>query len=117
MLPPLRRGIKTARMMVVVFRNRLRPGVDEQQYAEHVERMYRLALTMPGLVSSKDFTAADGERLSIIEFRSAEELEVWRRQSEHVAAQHQGRESYYSEYSVQVCEQRRQSRFSLETKA
>lgn len=103
-------------MMVVVFRNRLRPGV-EQEYSEHVQRMLQLALTMPGLISSKDFTADDGERLTIIEFRSAEELEAWRRQGEHLDAQQRGRDRYYSEYSIQVCEQRRESRFSLEKKA
>ncbi|HVY30274.1 MAG TPA: antibiotic biosynthesis monooxygenase [Polyangiaceae bacterium] len=97
-------------MMVVVFRNRLRPGV-EQEYGEHANRIYDLALKMPGLVSSKDFTAEDGERLTVIEFRSAEELEAWRAQSEHLAAQERGRQHYFSEYSLQVCELVRESRF------
>jgi heme-degrading monooxygenase HmoA len=97
-------------MKVVVFRNRLRPGV-EREYDEHAGRIYELALKMPGLVSSKDFTAEDGERLTIIEFRSAEELQAWRVQTEHAAAQERGRQHYYSEYSLQVCELERESRF------
>lgn len=97
-------------MMVVVFRNRLRPGV-EAEYEAHGGRIYELAQQMPGLLSTKDFTSADGERLTIVEFRSAEELEAWRVQTEHRAAQERGREHYYSEYSLQVCEQLRESRF------
>lgn len=97
-------------MMVVVFRNRLRPGV-EQEYGEHAERIYELALQMPGLVSSKDFVAEDGERLTLVEFGSAEELEAWRVQTEHQAAQERGRQHYYSEYSLQVCQELRASRF------
>lgn len=97
-------------MLVVVFRNRVRPGL-EQEYGEHAERVYQLALEMPGLVSSKDFTAEDGERLTIVEFRSAEELEAWRAQADHLAAQERGRQHYYSEYSLQVCQELRASRF------
>jgi heme-degrading monooxygenase HmoA len=97
-------------MFVVVFRNRLREGVDAE-YLAHAQRIYQLALTMPGLVSSKDFTADDGERLTIIEFCSQEELEAWRTQAEHLAAQQRGRDHYYTEYSLQVCEERRVSRF------
>ncbi len=100
-------------MMVVVFRNRLREGVDEA-YGERAQQIYELALQMPGLVSSKDFVAEDGERLAIIEFRSAEELEAWRVHGEHQVAQAQGRERFYTEYSLQVCELVRESRFKLE---
>jgi heme-degrading monooxygenase HmoA len=97
-------------MMVVVFRNRLREGV-EQEYGERGEQIYKLALQMPGLVSSKDFVAEDGERLAIIEFQSAEQLEAWRVQSEHQNAQREGRERFFSEYSLQVCSLVRESRF------
>jgi|SRR4051794_6082420 heme-degrading monooxygenase HmoA len=100
-------------MMVVVFRSRLRDGVD-QAYTERAEQIYQMALKMPGLVSSKDFVAQDGERLAIIEFRSAEELEAWRLHGEHQVAQSQGRERFFAEYSLQVCEQVRESRFKLE---
>jgi heme-degrading monooxygenase HmoA len=98
-------------MIVVVFRNRLREGV-ASEFEEHAGRIYEQALRMPGLLSSKDFVAEDGERVSIIEFRSAEELDAWRVQVDHVGAQRLGRERYYSEYSLQICELVRQSRFT-----
>lgn len=100
-------------MLVVVFRNRVRAGVEEE-YGAHAERVYQLAVEMPGFVSSKDFTADDGERLTVVEFRSAEELAAWRVQSEHLTAQQRGRDHYYTEYSLQVCQELRRSRFTRE---
>lgn len=99
--------------MVVLFRNRLREGV-EDAYGKRAEQIYELAAKMPGLVSSKDFVAEDGERLTIIEFSSAAELQAWRAHSEHQVAQAQGRERFFSEYSLHVCELVRESRFKLE---
>jgi hypothetical protein len=69
---------------------------------------------MPGLVSSKDFTADDGERVAIIEFASTAELEAWRDHLEHRTAQNEGRHLYYEQYSLQVCELVRESRFTRE---
>jgi len=97
-------------MRVVVFRNRLRAGLEER-FDAHAGQIYELALTMPGFVSSKDFVAEDGERLTVIEFDSAENLEGWRVQPDHHAAQGQGRDEYYDEYSLQVCELVRESKF------
>lgn len=96
--------------MVVVFRNRLREGV-ERDFGKHADGIYELALEMPGLIASKDFVAEDGGRLTVIEFRSAGELEAWRTQSQHLEAQQLGRDRYFSEYSLQVCSLVRESRF------
>jgi heme-degrading monooxygenase HmoA len=98
-------------MMVVVFRNRLRDGVEEEAGAR-AEQIYQLALGMPGLQSSKDFVSEDGERLTIVEFSSPEELAAWRNHHEHQAAQRQGREHFFEEYSLQVCQLVRESRFT-----
>ncbi len=98
-------------MKVVVFRNRLREGV-EAEYGARAQQIYELALGMPGLVSSKDFVAEDGERLTLVEFRSTEELGAWRAHAEHEAAQREGRARFYEEYSIQVCDLVREARFS-----
>ena len=39
-------------------------------------------------------------------------MRAWRTHPEHVAAQKLGREKYYSEFSLQICEVRRQSKFN-----
>jgi heme-degrading monooxygenase HmoA len=90
-------------MVVIVFRSKIREGVDLTPLGPVATRMYELASTMPGFVSYKDFTAADGENVSIVEFESFETLEAWRHHPEHVEAQRLGRDHYFSEYRIQVC--------------
>jgi len=100
-------------MIVTVFRSRLRPGVRDE-YVALANRMAELAATMPGYISHKGFFADDGERVTVVEFESEEGMRAWRMHPEHRAAQRKAREIYYSEYSLQVCELVRQSRFKLE---
>ena len=96
---------------VIVFRSRLRPGV-EAEYGAHADQMYELARTMPGMLSARDYAADDGERVSIIEFDSAENLRRWREHPDHVRAQDRGRLEWYSFYSIQICIVERSSEFS-----
>lgn len=90
-------------MFVIVFRSKLRPGVDPSPLEPVGIRMYELACAMPGFLSYKDFAAADGESASIVEFESLETLKAWRDHPEHVAAQQLGRDHYFAEYRIQVC--------------
>ena len=90
-------------MIVTVFRSRLRP--------EHVEEFSQLADAlgaeangMPGFISRKVFFAEDGERVTIIEFESEETHRAWAEHPAHRAAQKLGRERFYSEYSLQICQ-------------
>jgi heme-degrading monooxygenase HmoA len=103
-------------MIVTVFRSRLKPGVGEQ-YRAMVRRMVELAETMPGYVSHKDFTADDGERVTIVEFEHEEGQRVWRTDSEHMAAQRLARQQYYTEYHIQVCTLDRETRFKAQEAA
>jgi heme-degrading monooxygenase HmoA len=89
-------------VVVVVFRSRLKPGV-EQEIEALGARMYALAERMPGFVSYREYQAADGEGVAIVEFESAATLRAWREHPEHRAAQAQGRERFFSSYRIQVC--------------
>lgn len=95
---------------VIVFRSRLRPGV-EADYVPHAERMAERAVRAPGFAAAKDFVADDGERLALVEWESAEELARWRADAEHALAQEAGRTTYYAHYQIQVCAELRTSRF------
>lgn len=99
-------------MVVVVFRTRLKAGIDEQALTAMGERMYEIASGMPGFRSYKDFAAADGESVSIVEFESLETLIAWRNHPEHVVVQEQGRAVFFSDYQVQVCAPIRSYRFA-----
>ncbi|HEU5295791.1 MAG TPA: antibiotic biosynthesis monooxygenase [Burkholderiaceae bacterium] len=90
-------------MIVTVFRARVRAGADMAALGAVGERMYALATAMPGFVSYKDYAAADGESVTVVEFASEPELLAWRNHPEHRDAQERGRREFFAEYTIQVC--------------
>jgi len=103
-------------MIVTVFRSRLMPDAREE-YVALVDRMVELAATIPGYISHKGFFADDGERVTVVEFEHEKGMRAWRMHPEHRAAQKMARQVYYSEYSVQVCNVVRESKFKREERA
>jgi heme-degrading monooxygenase HmoA len=89
-------------MIVTVFRSRLAPEA-QSEYSQWAKRMSELAVAMPGYISHKLFVAQDGERLMLIEFESEESLRAWSTHPEHVQAKKLGRQRFFAEYRVQVC--------------
>jgi heme-degrading monooxygenase HmoA len=89
--------------VVTVFRSRVRPEATAEYEARAAE-MLDLAKTMPGLVDVKSFAADDGEHVTLATFTDAETQRAWREQADHRRAQRAGRDRFYAEYSVQVCE-------------
>ena len=100
-------------MIVTVFRSRLAPGLKDE-YVALANRMNEIAKTIPGYISHKGFFAEDGERVTVVEFEDEEAMRAWRMHPEHRAAQKLARERFYAEYSVQICEVKRESRFRHE---
>jgi len=98
-------------MVTIIFRSQLRNEGDEEFHAL-AARMLELARGMPGFVTYKVFVAEDGERCSLIEFETAEDLRAWREHPEHREAQRLGRERFYDAYVLQVSDSGRESRFS-----
>lgn len=76
--------------------------------------MSTLAAQVPGYVSHKGFVASDGERVTIVEFASEAGLRIWATHPEHVAAKRKGRDTFFSDYRVQVCEVVRDSEVSCQ---
>jgi heme-degrading monooxygenase HmoA len=97
-------------MVITVFRSRLRPE-NAAEFRQLADRMMTLARAMPGFRSYKVYTSDDGERCSIVEFDTHEQLLAWRNLPEHREAQRIGRERYYEEYTLHVTEPLRESRF------
>jgi heme-degrading monooxygenase HmoA len=63
------------------------------------------ARAMPGFLDFKSFSSPDGERIAVIVFDTQQHQQAWRNDPEHRAAQKRGRDQFYSEYSIQVCEE------------
>ncbi len=97
-------------MVLAVFRSRLR-SENSEKFGKLADRMLELAQSMPRFVSYNVYSSDDGERCSIIEFETAEELQAWRQHPEHREAQRIGRERFYESYTLQVGEPARESRF------
>lgn len=89
-------------MLITVFRSRLRPE-HVAEYSQVAERIHALAESMPGFLGIKTFAADDGERVSIVRFADEAAHNAWRNHPDHLRAQQQGRERFYSDYHVQVC--------------
>ena len=103
-------------MMVVVFRaRRTAEGVGEE-YRHWFLRMSELACKMPGYISHKGYVADDGERLTLFEWESADTLHAWANHPEHIPVKRLGREKFYTEYHLQVCDVVRESMFRRELK-
>jgi heme-degrading monooxygenase HmoA len=90
-------------MVVVVFRSRLKPGIEKEIEGTDA-RMAELATTMPGFVSYRQYASADGEGVAVVEFESHETVAAWRAHPEHREAQRLGRERWFAQYRITVCE-------------
>ncbi|HEY1250101.1 MAG TPA: antibiotic biosynthesis monooxygenase [Thermoanaerobaculia bacterium] len=98
-------------MILILFRSRLTPAAGDDYVAMN-ERMQELAEKADGFVDVKAYTAADGERLTIVRWRDLESLRRWREDPRHRAAQEMGRERWYEYYVSEVAEVVRESRFA-----
>jgi heme-degrading monooxygenase HmoA len=96
-------------MVVVTFRNRFAPGIDLDEYGQRVGKLFEIVAAMPGFLGIRSYASEDGERISVIEFASQEALAAWRGQPDHRIAQELGKQKYYAEYRLQVCEVVRES--------
>ena len=99
-------------MVIVIFRLRVRGEIAEEELMSINQRMYELGTAMPGFLSFKEFQAEDGEFIYIVEYESEEAAIAWRDHPEHQAAQQRGRDEFFSEYHVQICQPMRAYQFS-----
>ena len=101
--PPPGPAAFTPGQVVTVFRSHVRPDALEE-YGSTAPAVLDLALGMPGLVDVKSFAAADGEQVTIATFADEESQRAWREHAQHRVAQRAGRDRFYADYTLQVCE-------------
>jgi heme-degrading monooxygenase HmoA len=88
---------------MTIFRSRRRPEA-EADYRRVAGQMEAAARASAGFVDFKSFVADDGEQVSLVIFASPHDHRAWREDIRHRRAQQQGRDDFYTEYSVQVGE-------------
>jgi heme-degrading monooxygenase HmoA len=104
-------------MMMIVFRSRLKSGLDEAALEELEalgRRMSDLAARMPGFLSHADYASADGEIVTLVFFASEETLRAWREHPDHLEAQRLGRERFLASYQIDVGPVARTMRWSID---
>ena len=90
-------------MVLVVFKIALRPDLPQSEYEEAGARMVELVSGLHGFVGM-DYAPIEGGELLIARFESHEALSRWREHPEHVRTQQLGRERYFQNYQIEVCE-------------
>jgi heme-degrading monooxygenase HmoA len=100
-------------MIVVLFFSKLTEQAGDE-YVATDQRLMEKARTAPGFVDVKSFSAADGERLTIVWWKDLETLRAWREDPEHRAAQAKGRALWYRYYDMEVAEVVRESHHARE---
>ena len=89
---------------LVVFRS-TRKLDDGVVYSEWSEKMEILVKTIDGYEKHFGFRDPDTrEGLTISYFNSLDAISEWKNLADHKVAQDLGREKFYEEYSVQICE-------------
>ncbi len=91
-------------MIVVVFRARTKSSANIEKLGALIGRMVELVNDIPGFISVKSFSAEDTETVFIAEFNSLESINAWKKHPEHLAAKKQGREDFFADYQVQICD-------------
>ncbi len=90
-------------MIIVVFRIHVRPQANLEELGAVFQKMVALFGEMPGCLNVKDYSAQDGELLTIAEFDSLEAVDAWKAHPEHLTAQRRGREEFFADYRIQIC--------------
>jgi heme-degrading monooxygenase HmoA len=86
-------------MYAVIFRATV--GELDQEYSEAIERMKILAFEEYGCLEF--YALMDGvKRVAISYWKSEEDIRTWKKNSEHLNSQAQGRKKWYESYTVQV---------------
>jgi heme-degrading monooxygenase HmoA len=97
-------------MVIILFRSRLTSAAGADYAAMNAE-MEEYVKTRPGFLDVKAFTAADGQRMTVVWWQDRETLRMWQEDLRHVAAKKAGRRDWYQYDKMEVAEVFRQSSF------
>lgn len=89
--------------VITIFRSQL-DEVHREEYNMLAPEMTTLAKQMPGFISTKTFSAPDGERVTIVEFDSLENHEAWSKHPRHQEVKNLGIQRFYRRYDITICE-------------
>ncbi len=89
-------------MYAVIFTSQL--SDHSQDYEDAADRMVELCRIQPGFVSVESVRGTDGRGITVCMWESLEDIAAWRHHEEHAEVQRTGRQRWYAEYDITVCE-------------
>lgn len=101
--------------IIILFRSKLTDQAGDN-YRALDDELQVLVRQNPGFVDAKSFTAADGERLTLVWWRDEQSLADWRNLMRHREAQDIGRQKWYQYYDIDVATITRSKRFERKEK-
>ncbi len=90
----------------------VRNDSDHEEYARVAKRMVELAKAHKGFLGMESVRGADGFGITISYWQTLEDIQAWKANSEHMAAQELGRSKWYRSYRVRICKVEREYAFS-----
>jgi heme-degrading monooxygenase HmoA len=88
-------------------------GEGDHGYAQVAERLMELARKQTGFLGVESARDTSGFGITVSYWLSLEAIAKWKANAEHVDAQAQGRNSWYSRYWLRVCKVERADSFGL----
>jgi heme-degrading monooxygenase HmoA len=95
----------------VIFTS-VRSKTDDAGYAEAAARMMALAEGMDGFLGVE--SAREGLGITVSYWRDLASIKAWKAQADHLAAQAEGRQSWYDAYRVRIAKVERDYDFVRE---
>jgi len=92
----------------VIFSSQ-RTGLDNESYEKMADAMDALAEKQKGFLGMKWCRGTDGFGISVSRWATLEDIENWRKNTQHLMAQEFGRQKWYSSFSTLVCKIERES--------
>jgi heme-degrading monooxygenase HmoA len=84
----------------VIFTS-LRNNGDTENYAATSNRMVELAQQQPGYLGHE--SARDGLGITVSYWKSLDDIRNWKMNTEHLLAQQNGQQKWYSQYKTRIC--------------
>ncbi|NNK82661.1 MAG: antibiotic biosynthesis monooxygenase [Flavobacteriaceae bacterium] len=80
-------------------------------YSDMAQKMEDLAKTQSGFLGIDN--ARESVGITVSYWESLEAIKLWKQHSEHLIAQHKGRNKWYSWYNTKICKVEREYEFKL----
>lgn len=99
-------------MFVVIFKAEI-AQLDEE-YSQTAQQLRQQAFSEYGCLKFESYTE-NGQELALSYWSDLESIQRWQQDSKHRLAQQIGRERWYKNYSVEICELQRQYQINQAT--